>query len=71
MYNRLATVLLRYESLWLSQWRASIKEQDRTCLKSPLLLHKRGVDGTSTIQVNCHEQCVDTDVYVLYSGKLW
>lgn len=68
MYNRLATVLLRYESLWLSQWRTSIKDHDRTCLKSPMLLHKRGVDGTSAIQVNCHGQYVDADV--LYSTKL-
>lgn len=63
MYNRLATVLLKYESLWLSQWRSSIKEHDKTCLKSPLLVHERAADGTSAIKVNCHEQYVDADAH--------
>ncbi len=38
VYNRLATALVTFESLWFTHWKASI-EQARSGLKSTLFVH--------------------------------
>ena len=51
LHNRLATVLLRYESLWLNRWKSSI-EVGQSVLKAPLL-HQEGNAEIVVIKVNC------------------
>ena len=51
IHNKLATVLLRYETLWLNRWKASI-EVGQSVLKAPLLVQEAGSE-TFVVKVNC------------------
>ena len=56
LYNRLATALLKYETLWLSQWKASIEQG--AGLKATLLVQEgTHVTEGAVIRVNCHKRC--------------
>ena len=52
LYNRLATVLLKYEALWLTQWKGAV-DRAKSGLKAPLLVQEEAVSGTTpVIKVN-------------------
>lgn len=55
LYNRLVTALLKYEVLWLSQWRGGV-ETGRAGLQSTLLAqHEDGERGV-VVRVNCSQR---------------
>jgi len=54
IHNRLATILLRYETLWLNRWKSSI-EIGQSVLKAPLLVQE-GSSDTFIIKVNSIQQ---------------
>ena len=54
-YNRLVTALLKYEALWLSQWRGSI-EVGRAGLKATLLSQQEAATGGVVVTVNCKDR---------------
>ncbi len=55
LYNRLVTALLKYEVLWLSQWRGGV-ETGRAELQSTLLAqHEDGERGV-VVRVNCSQR---------------
>jgi len=67
LYNRLATALLKYEALWLGQWRSSIKHA-RAGLKATLLVQEEeggGATRGSHIRVNAHDRYVAMDYKIL------
>lgn len=56
LYNRLATLLLKYETLWLNQWKGAA-EKAKSALKDPLLVQQESADGTApVIKVNSCKQ---------------
>ena len=63
LYNRLSTALLKYEALWLGQWRSSLK-QTRAGLKATLLVQEEEEKGGGKgggkphIRVNAHNRYV-------------
>jgi len=70
LYNRLATALLKYEALWLGQWRSSIKHA-RAGLKATLLVQEEeggGATRGSRIRVNAHDRYVAMDYEILGNG---
>jgi len=55
MYNRLVTVLLKYETLWLNQWRAGI-ENGKAGLTATLLTQCEAAGRGTRVTVNCKER---------------
>lgn len=53
-YNRIATALVKFESLWLTMWRSRI-DSARVALKLPLLTHHF---ETKDLVVNADERFV-------------
>ena len=54
-YNKIATALVRFESLWLTMWKSRI-ESARAALKLPLLAHHY---ETKELVVNADERWVN------------
>lgn len=54
LHNRLATALVKYEALWLDQWRTGV-ESGRGGLKAPLLVQESDSEDT-VIKVNCNQE---------------
>jgi hypothetical protein len=54
LHNRLATTLVKYETLWLDQWRTAVMG-GRGGLKVPLLVQESQVED-SVIKVNCRQE---------------
>ena len=54
-YNRIATALVKFESLWLTMWKSRI-ENAKVALKLPLLTHHF---ETKELVVNADERYVD------------